>query len=177
MTVMKRLPACLRDYLRTYLLACLLGGMAMGAHAFEVAEFKSGMGQMEVKRQLMLNWNFDRVEDISADVVLAYDLDPSIARRYQFRFCMGKLVGFEQDVRPSLRSMILTVNNYTSQYGQPIKVYSNTHVVSNGEKAVFALFWRNHEDIVAVKYLVLPNAEQMSLAFDSRNLCYPTPRM
>jgi len=162
---------------RKWFLVWGLASLTACAQAFEVAEFKSGMGQMEVKRQLMLNWNFDRVEETSADVILAYDLDPSIARRYQFRFCMGKLVGFEQDVRPSLRSMILTVNNYNTQHGQPFKVYSNTHVVSNGEKAVFAMFWRNHDDIVAVKYIVLPNAEQMSLAFDSRNLCYPTPRM
>jgi len=28
-----------------------------------------------------------------------------------------------------------------------------------------------------VKYIVLPNTEQMSLAFDAQNLCYPTPRM
>lgn len=147
------------------------------ARAFEVAEFKSGMAQAEVKQLLIANWNFDRVLEPSDDVILAYDNDPSIARRYQFRFCKGKLVGFEQDVRPSLKSLIISVKNYNEQYGQPDKVYSNTHVVSNGEKAVFAMFWKHEAEYTAVKYTVMPDAEQMSLAFDVRNLCYPTPRM
>ena len=150
---------------------------ASTAQAFEVAEFKSGMAQNEVKNQLLANWNFDRVVEASDDVILAYDNDPGIARRYQFRFCKGKLVGFEQDVRPSLKSLIITVNNYNTQYGQPARVYSNTHVVSNGDKAVFALFWKNGAEYVGIKYLVLPNNEQMSLSFDASNLCYPTPRM
>jgi hypothetical protein len=147
------------------------------AAAFEVAEFKSGMAQNEIKTLLLANWNFDRVLEPSDDVILAYDNDPSIARRYQFRFCKGKLVGFEQDVRPSLKALIITVNNYNQQYGQPNRVYSNTHVVSNGEKAVFALFWKNNLEFIGVKYIVLPNNEQMSLSFDSNNLCYSTPRM
>jgi hypothetical protein len=155
----------------------LISGLAAWpVGAFDVAEFKSGMAQTEVKNQLIANWNFDKVEETSDDVILAYDNDPSIARRYQFRFCKGKLVGFEQDVRPSLKSLIITVNNYINKYGQPFKVYSNTHVVSNGEKAVFAMFWKNGLDTIAVKYIVLPSAEQMSLAFDTNNLCYQTPR-
>jgi hypothetical protein len=160
-------------------LLCLLAALAFAspAPAFEVAEFKSGMAQNEVKQLLIANWNFDRIVEPSDDVILAYDNDPNIARRYQFRFCKGKLVGFEQDVRPSLKSLIIAVNNYNQQHGQPNRVYSNTHVVSNGEKAVFALFWKNGSEFVGVKYIVLPNAEQMSLSFDSSNLCYPTPRM
>lgn len=158
-----------------FLLAACLAGPA--AHAFEVAEFKSGMAQNEVKTLLIANWNFDRVVETSDDVILAYDNDPAIARRYQFRFCKGKLVGFEQDVRPSLKSLVITVNNYNNQYGQPARVYSNTHVVSNGEKAVFALFWKNGVDSIGVKYIVLPDVEQMSLAFDANNLCYSTPRL
>jgi len=151
--------------------------LAPAALAFEVAEFKSGMAQNEVKQLLIANWNFDRIVEPSDDVILAYDNDPNIARRYQFRFCKGKLVGFEQDVRPSLKSLIIAVNNYNQQHGQPNRVYSNTHVVSNGEKAVFALFWKNGSEFVGVKYIVLPNAEQMSLSFDANNLCYATPRM
>ncbi len=151
--------------------------LASPASAFEVAEFKSGMAQNDVKQQLIANWNFDRIVEPSDDVILAYDNDPNIARRYQFRFCKGKLVGFEQDVRPSLKGLIITVNNYNTQYGQPSRVYSNTHVVSNGEKAVFAMFWKNNLEFVGVKYIVLPNAEQMSLSFDVNNLCYQTPRL
>lgn len=161
--------------LRLLILATLLPSST--TQAFEVAEFKSGMAQNEVKQQLLANWNFDRLVEPSDDVILAYDTDPNIARRYQFRFCKGKLVGFEQDVRPSLKALIISVNNYNQQYGQPYRVYSNTHVVSNGEKAVFALFWKNNMEYIGVKYIVLPNNEQMSLSFDSNNLCYPTPRM
>ncbi|MDP2431693.1 MAG: hypothetical protein Q8O33_06650 [Pseudomonadota bacterium] len=164
---MKRFPLFI-------LAACLIWP---SAHAFEVAEFKSGMAQNEVKTLLIANWNFDRVVETSDDVILAYDNDPAIARRYQFRFCKGKLVGFEQDVRPSLKALIITTNNYNNQYGQPSRVYSNTHIVSNGEKAVFAMFWKNGVDTIGVKYIVLPNIEQMSLAFDVNNLCYSTPRM
>jgi hypothetical protein len=163
--------------LRSIVLYLAAGMSCLSAHAFEVAEFKTGMAQSEVKMQLLANWNFDRVQEPSDDVILAYDNDPSIARRFQFRFCKGKLVGFEQDVRPSLKSLIISVNNNNQQYGQPNRVYSNTHVVSNGEKAVFALFWKNNLDSIGVKYIVLPNTEQMSLSFDSNNLCYSTPRM
>ncbi|MEW5789094.1 MAG: hypothetical protein AB1899_14705 [Pseudomonadota bacterium] len=159
------------------LTAVLLLCLAATASAFEVAEFKSGMAQNEVKQLLIANWNFDRVVEPSDDVILAYDNDPSIARRYQFRFCKGKLVGFEQDVRPSLRSLIIAVNNNNNQYGQPARVYSNTHIVSNGDKAVFALFWKSNLEHIGVKYIVLPNTEQMSLSFDVNNLCYSTPRM
>jgi hypothetical protein len=162
---------------RILLAVCLALLSIPAARAFEVAEFKSGMAQTEVKQLLIANWNFDRIVEPSDDVILAYDNDPSIARRYQFRFCKGKLVGFEQDVRPSLKSLIITVKNYNDQYGQPDKVYSNTHVVSNGEKAVFALFWRHDAEYTAVKYTVMPDSEQMSLAFDTRNLCYPIPHM
>ncbi|MCU0934107.1 MAG: hypothetical protein MUE86_06665 [Thiobacillaceae bacterium] len=151
--------------------------LAPAALAFEVAEFKSGMAQNEVKQLLLANWNFDRIVEPSDDVILAYDNDPNIARRYQFRFCKGKLVGFEQDVRPSLKALVISVNNYNNQYGQPTRVYSNTHVVSNGEKAVFALFWKSGAEFIGVKYIVLPHVEQMSLSFDASNLCYPTPRL
>ena len=163
----------------TLFLACLLLPLlaAAPAAAFEVAEFKSGMAQNEVKTLLIANWNFDRIVEPSDDVILAYDNDPSIARRYQFRFCKGKLVGFEQDVRPSLKSLIITGTNNNTQYGQPSRVYSNTHVVSNGEKAVFALFWKSGLEHIGVKYIVLPSNEQMSLSFDVNNLCYNTPRM
>lgn len=164
--------------MKLHRLILLVAGLtAPFAHAFEVAEFKSGMAQNEVKTLLLANWNFDRVMEPSDDVILAYDTDPAIARRYQFRFCKGRLVGFEQDVRPSLKALIITVNNYNNQHGQPTRVYSNTHIVSNGEKAVFAMFWKNGVDTIGVKYIVLPNVEQMSLAFDSNNLCYSTPRM
>ncbi|MFQ3667047.1 MAG: hypothetical protein SNJ79_13630 [Sphingomonadaceae bacterium] len=163
------------------LTALILLGLALfaagTARAFEVAEFKSGMAQSEVKMQLLANWNFDRVVEPSDDVILAYDNDPAIARRYLFRFCKGKLVGFEQDVRPSLRALIIAINNYMQKFGQPARVYSNIHVVSNGEKAVFAMFWRDNAEFVGVKYITLPTGEQMSLSFDVNNLCYPTPRL
>lgn len=158
-------------------LFCLALFAVSSARAFEVAEFKSGMAQSEVKMLLLANWNFDRVVEPSDDVILAYDNDPAIARRYQFRFCKGKLVGFEQDVRPSLKSLIISVNNHNQKHGQPVRVYSNTHVVSNGEKAVFALFWKHNLQFTGVKYLVMPNSEQMSLSFDVSNLCYSTPRL
>jgi len=163
--------------LSTGALLGLLLFAASGAHAFEVAEFKSGMAQADVKMLLLANWNFDRVIEPSDDVILAYDNDPAIARRYQFRFCKGKLVGFEQDVRPSLKSLIISVNNYNQKHGQPVRVYSNTHLVSNGEKAVFALFWKHNLQFIGVKYIVMPNAEQLSLSFDVNNLCYSTPRL
>ncbi|MBI5330144.1 MAG: hypothetical protein HZB71_05965 [Betaproteobacteria bacterium] len=158
-------------------LAVLLACLPLSALAFEVAEFKSGMAQNEVRQLLSANWNFDKVVEPSDDVILAFDLDPAIARRYQFRFCKGKLVGFEQDVRPSLKSLIIATKNNNEQHGQPVRVYSNTHVVSNGEKAVYALFWRQQADFIGVKYTVLPNAESMSLSFDTQNLCYTSPRM
>ncbi|MDW8324185.1 MAG: hypothetical protein RMK60_08800 [Burkholderiales bacterium] len=158
-------------------LSILLGALlACPACAFQVADFESGMGKAEVMEKLITQWNFDKVEEPSADTILAYDTQPELNRRYLFRFCKGKLTGFEQDIKPSMKALAIVINNYTHKYGQPVRVYANTHVVSNGEKHVLGLFWKSGADHIGVKYIILPTVEQMSLSFETSNLCYPTPR-
>ncbi len=155
--------------------AALLAAFALPAQAFEVADFASGMGKSEVLQKLATQWNFDKIQEPSEDTVLAYDTEGSVNRRYLFRFCKGKLSGFEQDIKPSLKALVIVISNYSQKYGQPAKVYANTHMVSNGEKHVLGLFWKQNTEHIGVKYLILPSAEQMSLAFDVTNLCYQTP--
>jgi hypothetical protein len=154
----------------------LLGGLTFtSAQAFEVADFKSGMGKNEVLQKLATQWNFDKIEEPSEDVILAYDTQGELNRRYQFKFCKGKLTGFEQDIKPSLKALVIVIANNTDKYGQPYRVYANTHMVSNGEKQVLGLFWKHNQEYLGVKYLILPTDEQLSLSFDVTNLCYQTP--
>ena len=157
--------------------AALLAALALAnpASAFDVADFSSGMGKSEVMQKLATQWNFDKLVEPSEDTILAYDTEGSVNRRYLFRFCKGKLTGFEQDIKPSLKALVIVISNYTQQHGQPDKVYANTHMVSNGEKHVLGMFWKKGNEHIGVKYLILPSAEQMSLAFDVSNLCYQTP--
>lgn len=145
------------------------------AAAFEVADFQSGMGKMDVMQKLVTQWNFDKIVEPSEDVILAYDTNSQVNRRYLFKFCKGKLTGFEQDIKPSLKALVIVISNNNNQYGQPAKVYGNTHVVSNGEKQVLGLFWKHNLEYIGVKYLILPDTEQLSLSFDVNNLCYQTP--
>lgn len=146
------------------------------ALAFQVADFESGMAKKDVMDKLITQWNFDRIEEPSAETILAYDTSSELNRRYLFSFCKGKLTGFEQDIKPSLKALVIVIQNYTQKYGQPSRVYANTHVVSNGEKNVLGLFWKSGLEHIGVKYVILPNIEQMSLSFEVNNLCYQTPR-
>ncbi len=155
-------------------LAALL--MSSSACAFQVADFESGMGKKEVMEKLITQWNFDKIEEPSSETILAYDTSSELNRRYLFSFCKGKLTGFEQDIKPSLKALVIVIQNYTQKYGQPSRVYANTHVVSNGEKYVLGLFWKSGVDHIGVKYILLPTTEQMSLSFEVNNLCYSTPR-
>ena len=155
----------------------LAGLVAAGeAMAFQVADFESGMGKREVMEKLITQWNFDKIEEPSSETILAYDTSSELNRRYLFSFCKGKLTGFEQDIKPSHKALVIVIQNYTQKYGQPSRVYANTHVVSNGEKYVLGLFWKSGVDHIGVKNILLPTTEQMSLSFEVNNLCYPTPR-
>lgn len=156
----------------------LLTGLvaSMPAVAFQVADFESGMAKKEVMDKLITQWNFDKIDEPSNETILAYDTVSELNRRYLFTFCKGKLTGFEQDIKPSLKALVIVIQNYTQKYGQPSRVYANTHVVSNGEKHVLGLFWKSGADHIGVKYILLPTTEQMSLSFEVNNLCYPTPR-
>ncbi len=158
------------------LAACATLGVLPTASAFQVADFESGMAKKDVLQKLVTQWNFDKVEEPSEDTILAYDTDSEVNRRYLFSFCKGKLTGFEQDIKPSLKALVIVISNYNQKYGQPAKVYGNTHVVSNGEKHVLGLFWKSGLEHIGVKYFILPNIEQMSLSFEVNNLCYATPR-
>ncbi|MGQ9685172.1 MAG: hypothetical protein ACUVT2_02535 [Thiobacillaceae bacterium] len=155
----------------------LAGLIACGpALAFQVADFESGMARKDVMEKLITQWNFDKIEEPSSETILAYDTQSELNRRYLFSFCKGKLTGFEQDIKPSLKALVIVIQNYTQKYGQPSRVYANTHVVSNGEKQVLGLFWKSGLEHIGVKYIILPQAEQMSLSFEVNNLCYQTPR-
>ncbi len=159
---------------RTLLFAGLVA--AAPASAFQVADFESGMAKKDVMDKLITQWNFDKIEEPSSETILAYDTHSELNRRYLFSFCKGKLTGFEQDIKPSLKALVIVIQNYTQKYGQPSRVYANTHVVSNGEKQVLGLFWKSGLEHIGVKYIILPNIEQMSLSFEVNNLCYQTPR-
>jgi hypothetical protein len=158
-------------------MACtLLLALAFPASAFEIDEFKSGMQREKVK-ELLKTWNFDKVQDFSQDTLIAYDLgSKGTNRQFVFNFCNDKLVGFEQEVKPSLKSYISIVSNFNSKFGQPTKVDAETGVVSTGEKQTMGVFWRKGVDIIGIRMLLLTSNDQILLVHQSPNNCWQVPR-
>ena len=158
-----------------WLLVCFTALLAASAMAFEVAEFKNGMTRDQV-RELLAGWHFDRIQD-SAETLLAYDQpEKGTNRQFQFHFCNDRLAGFEQAMKPSVRNFIVITNNYIATYGQPIKVDAGVSVISSGEKNSIALNWRKGNEIVGVRYQLLPGSENLSVAYEVPNTCWQTPR-
>lgn len=162
---------------RKQIFACLLLlTLPFPAFAFEVDEFKSGMSREKIKEALK-SWNFDKIQDFSQETLIAFDLGgKGTNRQLVFNFCNDKLVSFEQEVKPSLKNFINTVNNFNAKYGQPSKVEADTGVISTGEKNTFALFWRKGIDIIGIRMLLLPSNDQILLSHQTPNACWQVPR-
>ena len=158
-------------------LACLLLlALSYPVYAFEVDEFKSGMSREKVKEALK-SWNFDKIQDFSQETLIAFDLgSKGTNRQLAFNFCNDKLVLIEQEVKPSLKNFITTVNNFNAQYGQPSKVDADSGVISTGEKNTLALFWRKGIDIIGIRMLLLPSNDQILLSHQTPNNCWQAPR-
>lgn len=158
-------------------LVCLLSlALGMPAGAFEVDVFKSGMSKEQVKDALK-SYNFDKVQDFSAQTLIAYDQpEKGSNRQFIFDFCNDKLAGLQQDMAPSNRNLVIVINSYNTKYGQPIRVNAGSSVTSIGDKNELALYWRKGLDIVGVKYSVIVPLEQLLLQFDAPNNCWQTPR-
>lgn len=156
---------------------CVLAlSFAASALAFEVDEFKSGMGRDKVK-EILRSWSFDKVQDFSQDTLIAYDLgSKGTNRQFVFNFCNDKLVGLEQEIKPSLKSFVATVNSFNAKYGQPSKVEAENGVISSGEKHTLALFWRKGIDIVGLRMVLLPANDQILLTYQTPNACWQVPR-
>lgn len=144
--------------------------------AFEVDAFKSGQTKEQVKEALK-SYTFDKVQDFSAQTLIAYDQpEKGTNRQFTFDFCNDKLVGFQQEMAPSSRNMMIIINSYLSKYGQPFKVNAGSNVTNIGDKNELGLFWRKGADIVGVKYVVTQPIEQLLLQYDVSNNCWQTPR-
>jgi len=156
------------------LLAGLL--LALPAHAWEVGEFRNGMGRAEVERALK-TWDFDKIMPVGNDGLFAYDLPSNPAgRRFLFSFCNDKLVAFDQEIEPAFRHFVVIASNYSNLYGNPIKVIPYTSVIANGEKNLLAMFWRKGSDYMGVKYVLYPTSEQLSTSWQVSNNCWQAPR-
>lgn len=146
------------------------------ALAFEVDTFKSGQTKEQVKEALK-SYTFDKVQDFSAQTIIAYDQpEKGTNRQFTFDFCNDKLVGFQQEMAPSSRNMMIIINSYLTKYGQPFKVNAGSNVTNIGDKNELGLFWRKGADIVGVKYVVTQPIEQLLLQYDVSNNCWQTPR-
>jgi hypothetical protein len=146
------------------------------AHAFEIDQFKSGMSRTQIKEQLA-DWNFDSVEDAGPDVLLAFDgVKKETNRLFKFYFCSDKLATFEQSLKGSVKNFIVVTQNYVRQYGQPVKVDAGTNVLSNGEKSSMAIYWRIRNEYVGLRYVNLPNGEDLSVSYEVNNNCFQAPR-
>lgn len=146
------------------------------ALAFEVDTFKSGQTKEQVKEALK-SYTFDKVQDFSAQTLIAYDQpEKGTNRQFTFDFCNDKLVGFQQEMAPSSRNMMIIINSYLTKYGQPFKVNAGSNVTNIGDKNELGLFWRKGADIVGVKYVVTQPIEQLLLQYDVSNNCWQTPR-
>jgi len=146
------------------------------AFAFEVDTFRSGQSKEQVKEALK-SYTFDKVQDFSAQTLIAYDQpEKGSNRQFVFDFCNDKLVGFQQEMAPSPRNLMIIINNYISKYGQPIKVSAGSNVTSIGDKNELALYWRKGLDVVGVKYSITQPIEQLLMQYDVPNNCWQTPR-
>jgi hypothetical protein len=145
-------------------------------HAFEIDQFKSGMSRAQIK-DMLADWNFDTIEDAGPDVTLAFDgVKKETNRLFKFYFCNDKLVTFEQSLKGSVKNFIVVTQNYVRQYGQPIKVDAGTNVLSNGEKSSMAMYWRFRNEYIGVRYVNLPNGEDLSVSYEVNNNCFQAPR-
>ena len=146
------------------------------ALAFEVDTFKSGQTKEQVKEALK-SYTFDKEQDFSGQTIIAYDQpEKGTNRQFTFDFCNDKLVGFQQEMAPSSRNMMIIINSYLTKYGQPFKVNAGSNVTNIGDKNELGLFWRKGADIVGVKYVVTQPIEQLLLQYDVSNNCWQTPR-
>jgi len=149
---------------------------ATPAHAFEVDAFKSGMSKEQIKAALK-SYTFDKVQDFSAQTLIAYDQpEKGSNRQFVFDFCNDKLAGLQQEMAPSPRNLMIVIHNYNAKYGQPIKVNATSNVTSIGDKNELALYWRTGLDVIGVKYSVVAPIEQLLLQYDAPNNCWQTPR-
>jgi hypothetical protein len=146
------------------------------AWSFEVDQFRSGMSRAQVKESLR-QWQFDQLEDVGPEILLAYDLpSKQTSRLFKYYFCSDKLAVFEQSLKASVKSLITVTQNYVRQYGQPVKVDAGNNVVSNGEKSWFNIYWRFRNDYVGLRYVNLPNGEDLTVSFEVNNNCFSAPR-
>lgn len=155
---------------------CALFGLMFSAFAFEVDAFKSGQTREQVKAALK-SYTFDKLQDFSTQTLIAYDQpEKGSNRQFVFDFCQDKLVGFQQEMAPSPRNLVIMINNYNAKYGQPTKVNAGSSVTSIGDRNELALYWRKGLDIVGIKYSVTQPIEQLMLQYDMPNNCWQTPR-
>jgi hypothetical protein len=159
-------------------LLCLFAGVlpALPAAAWEVGEFKNGMGRSEVE-QALKSWNFDMTMTVGNDGLFAYDLPNNPAgRRFLFTFCNDKLVAFDQEVEPAFRHFVVIASNYANLYGNPLKVIPYSSIIASGEKDLLAMFWRKGTDYIGLKYVLYPTSEQLSMSWQINNNCWQAPR-
>lgn len=149
---------------------------SLSASAFEVDAFKSGMTKDQV-RDALKTYGFDKVQDYSAQTLIAYDQpEKGSNRQFVFDFCNDKLAGLQQDMAPTNRNLVIIINAYNTKYGQPMRVNANSSVTSIGDKNELALYWRKGLDVLGVRYSVIAPLEQLQLQYDTPNNCWQTPR-
>ncbi len=162
--------------LKKILLAVSAIMLCGSSHAFDVANFKTGMTKSEVQA-LMPGWGFDKILDTAPDTILAYDnLDKETHRRFRLQFCNDRLAGVEQWMKASPKHLVVITGNYTRQYGQPYWVDSGVSVVSSGEKHSMFMSWRNNEDFISVRYAMFTIGEDLSVFHESPNSCWKAPQ-
>lgn len=159
-----------------YAATCLIFALPTVASAFQVDEFRNGMSKDKL-REVLSGWKFDRIQDFSDSVIIAYDQpEKRTFRQYMFTFCNDKLVALQHEIKPSLRNFIISANNHIAKHGQPTKVDTNSSVISTGEKSSMALFWRTGGEVVGIRYAILPNEEELAVIYEVPNSCFSIPR-
>ncbi len=145
-------------------------------HAFDIANFKTGMTREEVKTQLP-GWGFDKILEPAVDTMLVYDnLEKGTHRRFRLQFCNERLQGVEQWVKASSKHFAVMSSNYTRQYGQPIWFEPGVSVISNGEKHSVFVAWRNGEDFISIRHAMFTVGEDLSVFHEATNACWKSPQ-
>jgi hypothetical protein len=146
------------------------------SHAFDIANFKTGMTREEVKAQLP-GWGFDKIIEAAPDTLLVYDnLEKETHRRFRLQFCNERLQGVEQWVKASSKHFATMSSNYTRQYGQPIWFDSGVNVISSGEKHSVYVAWKSGEDFISLRHAMFAVGEDLSVFHESTNACWKAPQ-
>jgi len=138
--------------------------------AFESNGIKDGMTKAEVKKVISTFYNIQY--ETEGNLVTELKNDDF----HSYNFCKGKLVGLQDNYKPSFKTLVLLVNDLTSKYGQTYHTHSNVSADPKTGASIynFSLWWAKGLDTVSLNIFNSDNSSNDSLHiyYEIKNSCY-----